>query len=101
MTGHQWAAAVILVVGAVINIVACAIGIAFFGAIGAAVATSATNVVWNTAMAIYIHRRVNMVPVCSSRLSEFRRQRRPQIAWECVGCANKMPRSAPSFEGCQ
>ena len=75
MTGHQWAAAVILVVGAVINIAACAVGIALFGAIGAAVATATTNVAWNAAMAIYLYKRVNMLPGLLSAAAQFRRQR--------------------------
>ena len=73
MTGHERAAAAIMMVGAIINIVACAIGIAFFGAIGAAVATAATNVVWNAAMAIYIYKRVNMMPGLLFAAVEFRR----------------------------
>lgn len=61
MTGHERPAAAIMMVGTVINIAACAIGIAYFGAMGAAVATTVTNVIWNAAMAIYIHKRVNMI----------------------------------------
>jgi O-antigen/teichoic acid export membrane protein len=73
MTGHERVAAAILVVGAIINIVACAISIAFFGAIGAAVATAATNVAWNAAMAIYIYKRVNMIAGLFFAFREFRR----------------------------
>lgn len=49
-----------MVIGGVINIVACAIGTAVVGAIGVAVATAATSVVWNLAMAIDISKRVNV-----------------------------------------
>ena len=73
MTGHERVAAAILVVGAIINIVACAISIAFFGAIGAAVATAATNVAWNAAMALYIYKRVNMIAGLFFAFTEFRR----------------------------
>jgi O-antigen/teichoic acid export membrane protein/predicted kinase len=73
MTGHERVAAAILVAGAIINIVACAIGIAFFGAIGAAIATAATNVVWNAAMAIYIYKRANMIAGLLFAFVEFRR----------------------------
>jgi O-antigen/teichoic acid export membrane protein len=73
MTGHERAAATMMVVGATINVVACAIGIAFFGAIGAAIATAATNLVWNAAMAIYIYKRVNMIAGLLFAVVEFRR----------------------------
>jgi O-antigen/teichoic acid export membrane protein len=59
-------------VGAALNVVACAIGIAFFGAIGAAVATAATNVAWNAAMAVYIYKRVNMIAGLLFAVVEFR-----------------------------
>jgi O-antigen/teichoic acid export membrane protein len=73
MTGHEWVAARMLVVGAIVNIAACAIGIVFFGAIGAAVATTATNVVWNAAMAVYLYKRVNMIAGLLFAAVEFRR----------------------------
>jgi O-antigen/teichoic acid export membrane protein len=73
MTGHERAATAIMVVGAIINVVACAIGIALFGTIGAAVATAATNVIWNAAMAIYIYKRLNMIPGLLLAVMEFRR----------------------------
>ena len=62
-----------MVIGAIMNIAACAIGISYFGAIGAAVATAATNVVWNAAMAIYIHKRVNMTAGLLFAIAELRR----------------------------
>jgi len=55
------------------NVVACAIGIAFFGVVGAAVATAVTNVAWNMAMAIYIYKRVNMTAGLLFAFVEFRR----------------------------
>jgi O-antigen/teichoic acid export membrane protein len=73
MTGHERVAAAILVVGAIINIVACSISITLFGAIGAAVATAATNVAWNAAMAIYIYKRVNMIAGLFFAFKKFRR----------------------------
>jgi O-antigen/teichoic acid export membrane protein len=73
MTGHERAATVIMIVGAAINLSACAIGIAFFGAMGAAVATAATNVMWNMAMAVYIYKRVNMMAGLLFAIVEFRR----------------------------
>ena len=53
-------AATLMVIGAIMNVFGCAIGIALYGAMGAAVATAATNVIWNAAMAIYIAKRLNM-----------------------------------------
>lgn len=73
MTGHERAAAVILVVGAALNILACTVGIAFFGAIGAAIATAATNVIWNAATAIYIYRQVKVTAGLLFAIAEFRR----------------------------
>ncbi|MDB5618248.1 polysaccharide biosynthesis C-terminal domain-containing protein [Tardiphaga sp.] len=73
MMGHERAAAAMMMVGAIINIAACLIGIAYFGAIGAAVATATTNVVWNAAMAIYIYKRINMIAGLFFAIVEFRR----------------------------
>ncbi|WP_441231207.1 oligosaccharide flippase family protein [Tardiphaga sp. 215_C5_N2_1] len=73
MTGHERAAAAITAIGAIMNVVACAIGIAFFGVMGAAVATAVTNVAWNMAMAIYIYKRVNMTAGLLFAFVEFRR----------------------------
>ena len=78
MTGHEWAATVILMVGAVINITACAVGIALFGAMGAAVATATINVAWNAAMGIYLYKRVNMLPGLVYAVAQFRRRGRGQ-----------------------
>jgi O-antigen/teichoic acid export membrane protein len=72
MTGHEWPAAVGLAIGAAVNIFACVIGIALFGAIGAAVATAATNVIWNAAMVIYIYQRVNMKAGLFFAIATFR-----------------------------
>ncbi|SFO66627.1 Membrane protein involved in the export of O-antigen and teichoic acid [Mesorhizobium sp. NFR06] len=62
MTGHEWAAATMMVAGAVANIVACAVGMALGGMIGAAVGVVLALVVWNSAMAIYIRKRLNILP---------------------------------------
>lgn len=60
MTGHQWAATLFQIAGAVIIVIACMIGIAWFGVFGAAVATAITTVAWNFAMAIYSYKRLNI-----------------------------------------
>ena len=62
MTGHEWAAAMTMVSGAAANVVACAVGIALDGSIGAAVSFTLVLIVWNLAMAIYIRKRLNIVP---------------------------------------
>jgi hypothetical protein len=43
---------------------------------GAAVATSATNILWNGAMAIYIFKRVNMSAGLPFAIAEFWSNRR-------------------------
>jgi O-antigen/teichoic acid export membrane protein len=73
MTGHERAAAIIMVAGAALNILACAIGIAFFGAIGAAIATAGTNIISNAVMAIYIYRQVKVRAGLLFAIVEFRR----------------------------
>jgi O-antigen/teichoic acid export membrane protein/thymidylate kinase len=77
MTGHERAAATLIVIGAIMNVFGCAIGIALYGAMGAAVATAATNVIWNAAMAIYISKRLNMTAGLLFEYSSTRRQLAP------------------------
>jgi O-antigen/teichoic acid export membrane protein/thymidylate kinase len=77
MTGHERAAATLMVLGAIMNVFGCAIGIALYGAMGAAVATAATNVIWNVAMAICISKRLNM----TGGLIYAWRVRRPSARW--------------------
>ena len=79
MSGHERAAATFMVIGAIMNVFGCAIGIALYGAMGAAVATAATNVVWNVAMAIYISKRLNMTAGLLFAIVEFSSTRR-QVA---------------------
>jgi O-antigen/teichoic acid export membrane protein/thymidylate kinase len=75
MTGHERAAAKLMVIGGIINVLGCAIGIAFYGAIGAAVATATTYIIWNLAMAIYISKRGNLTAGLLFALQSFRRRR--------------------------
>jgi len=77
MTGHERAAATLIVIGAIMNVFGCAIGIALYGAMGAAVATAATNVIWNAAMVIYISKRLNMTAGLLFEYSSTRRQLAP------------------------
>jgi O-antigen/teichoic acid export membrane protein len=76
MTGRERVAAGLMVLGVIINVFGCAIGIALYGAMGAAVATAATNLIWNGAMAIYISKRVNMSAGLPFAIAEFWSNRR-------------------------
>lgn len=72
MTGHERAAAVIMLLGAIISLAGCAIGLALYGILGVAIATAATNVAWNVANAIYIFHRLRMKPGLIISLFEVR-----------------------------
>ena len=76
MTGRERVAAALMVIGAIMNVFGCAIGIALYGAMGAAVATAVTIVIWNGAMAIYISKRVNMTAGLVFAIVEFWSSRR-------------------------
>lgn len=62
MTGNEWAAAATMIAGAVANIIACALGVALYGLIGAAVGVALALAIWNVAMAIYIRKRLKILP---------------------------------------
>lgn len=62
MTGHERAAAIIMLLGAICSLAGCAIGLALYGVLGVAIATAATNVIWNMANAGYIFSRLRMAP---------------------------------------
>ncbi|UCI22446.1 oligosaccharide flippase family protein [Mesorhizobium sp. B2-1-8] len=62
MTGNEWAAASTMIAGATANVIACAVGVAIYGPIGAAVGVAVALAVWNTAMAIYISKRLKILP---------------------------------------
>jgi O-antigen/teichoic acid export membrane protein len=62
MTGHERSAAALLVVCAAANAVVSALLISLFGLTGAAIATTATLIVWNVAMALFIWRRLQLLP---------------------------------------
>jgi O-antigen/teichoic acid export membrane protein len=76
MTGHERVAAALMALGVIINVFGCLIGIGLYGAMGAAVATAATNVIWNGAMAIYISKRVNVTAGLPFAIAEFWSARR-------------------------
>ncbi|WP_258592121.1 lipopolysaccharide biosynthesis protein [Mesorhizobium sp. AR07] len=62
MTGNEWAAATTMIAGAVANIIACAVGVAIYGPIGAAVGVTLALSIWSVAMAIYIGKRLKIQP---------------------------------------
>ncbi len=62
MTGNEWDAATTMIAGAVANIIACALGVALYGLIGAAVGVALALAIWNVAMAIYIRKRLKILP---------------------------------------
>jgi O-antigen/teichoic acid export membrane protein len=84
MTGHERSAAALLVVVAVANAIASAILVSLFGLTGAAVATSASLIIWNTAMAVFLWRRLKLLPgvlaMLRSRLAKERTPARGEVA---------------------
>ncbi|MBN9552001.1 MAG: polysaccharide biosynthesis C-terminal domain-containing protein [Alphaproteobacteria bacterium] len=62
MTGNEWAAASTMIAGAVFNIIACAVGVAVYGSIGAAVGVALALSIWSVAMAVYIGKRLKILP---------------------------------------
>lgn len=76
MTGHERAAAAILVSFAAANAAACALLANLMGVTGAAIATTVTLVLWNVAMAVFIWRRLGLQPGILTMLrSPFGRDR--------------------------
>jgi O-antigen/teichoic acid export membrane protein len=62
MTGHERNAAVLLACCAVVNAGASAVLVHMFGLTGAAIGTAVSLVVWNLAMALFLWRRLNLLP---------------------------------------
>ena len=70
MTGHQDQSAKVFGVSAIINILLNIIGIYFFGAIGAAIATAVSMVIWN----VWLYRLVkDILDIDSSIFSTFKK----------------------------
>jgi O-antigen/teichoic acid export membrane protein len=62
MTGHERGGAALLTLSAVVNVIGSIMFIAMLGLTGAAVATAIALIVWNVAMALFISRRLQLVP---------------------------------------
>jgi O-antigen/teichoic acid export membrane protein len=62
MTGNEKSAATMMMISALINLAACVLVIRLFGTLGAAIAMTGTLIIWNMAMAIFIYRRLHLMP---------------------------------------
>jgi O-antigen/teichoic acid export membrane protein len=62
MTGHERVGATMLAVCAGANFVACILMIDSLGMTGAALARTATLIAWNVAMAVFVYRRLHLMP---------------------------------------
>lgn len=62
MTGNEWAAATTMIAGAAANIIGCAVGVGLYGLVGAAMGVTLALVIWNVGMAVYISRRLKILP---------------------------------------
>ena len=62
MTGHERSAAVLLARCAAVNAGASAVLVGMFGLIGAAIGTAVSLIIWNMAMAVFLWRRLNLLP---------------------------------------
>ncbi|MBV9974594.1 MAG: oligosaccharide flippase family protein [Hyphomicrobiales bacterium] len=62
MTGHERSAAILLITSTVVNALVSVVMIHQFGLAGAAIATTLTLILWNAGMAIFIWRRLELLP---------------------------------------
>jgi O-antigen/teichoic acid export membrane protein len=62
MTGHERGAAMLLAFCALVNAGASALLVGMFGLTGAAIGTAVSLVIWNVAMALFLWRRLNLLP---------------------------------------
>lgn len=62
MTGHERSAALLLIASAAVNAVFSVALISLFGLTGAAIATTTTLIVWNSAMALFVWRNLRLFP---------------------------------------
>ena len=62
MTGHERSAALLIIIGGIINLVATVVLSRWFGMAGAAMASVASVLIWNGLMAVVIWRRLRLLP---------------------------------------
>jgi O-antigen/teichoic acid export membrane protein len=84
MTGHERSAAALLVACAVGNGIASAVLIGLFGLTGAAIATSSSLVIWNVAMALFLWRRLHLLPGVLGMLGLPLPKEKAQVQRECA-----------------
>jgi O-antigen/teichoic acid export membrane protein len=97
MTGNERSAAALLVACAAANAVLSAVLISLLGLTGAAIATTAVLIAWNAAMALFIWRRLQLLPgvLPMLRLS-LRGNKNIAVATSvCQGHAAGSPRRVP------
>lgn len=89
MTGNEWAAATTMIAGAAANIVACAVGVEIYGPIGAAVGVALALAIWNVAMAVYIGKRLKILPGLVFALLSIRPSAIGGLQWNWLPKAGK------------
>ncbi|WP_051231657.1 lipopolysaccharide biosynthesis protein [Kaistia adipata] len=94
MTGREWAAATTMIAGAVTNVLGGLIGVMLYGPIGAAIGITFALVVWHSSMAVYIFRRLNMLPGLALAALALKRQ-----ILDRRGAASPTPRVATDPAG--
>lgn len=73
MTGHERSAAAGLSVAAVVNVILNAVLIPLYGAIGAAIATATSTVIWNAILIVEVYRRLGIASTAFGGLTWRRR----------------------------
>jgi O-antigen/teichoic acid export membrane protein len=71
MTGNERSAAMLLIVSALGNVIVSAVLIRLFGLSGAAIATTTALIGWNVATALFIWRRLDLLPGVLGALRPF------------------------------
>jgi O-antigen/teichoic acid export membrane protein len=82
MTGHERSAATLLVSSTLANAVGSIMLIKWFGLTGAAVGTAVALVAWNVAMAVFLSRRLSVLPglIAMHRVVRRKTSRPPSLA---------------------
>ena len=75
MTEHEWSAAALLILSAVLNIFASVAFIHWLGLTGAAIASSSALIIWHIAMALFIFRYLRFLPGILGMLVSSRTQK--------------------------
>ncbi len=92
MTGNERAASVLFVSTAVLNAVASAVLIGLFGPNGAAVAASAALILWNAAMALFIWKKLRLIPGVLAMAQASARGEANRPAWRGLRTAGLVRR---------